>query len=289
MATGAPRADELAATLAERVVFVLVRPQHPGNVGATARAMTNMGLRRLVLVDPAPSFDLERVRWMAPGCSETLNHLKIVANLGEALGGIQFAVAATARHRRFHQQVKPPAEWAPLLLERLDDPTFRVAVVFGPESDGLAAADVHLCAGIVRIPTPEHASLNLAQAVLIIAASFFTAARSRGLSASGRTVGGRRTKSTRALSQGGHRATQADFTTMEPAVLELVTLMERIGFTRGTAPDRLAVSARTGLQGSGMTVRHVELIRGMIRRVDWALDNPEADWSAVSSRHRSDD
>jgi len=52
--------------LADRVVIVLVQPLHPGNVGATARAMRNFGLERLVLVDP-PAYDPERARWMAPG------------------------------------------------------------------------------------------------------------------------------------------------------------------------------------------------------------------------------
>ena len=277
------------AALQHHLVFVLVRPQHPGNVGAAARAMNNMGLRRLVVVDPAPSFDLERVRWMAPGCGRVLDSMRFVSHLDDALADVHLALASTARHRRFHQPVLTPREAASALMEVAWTTQAPAAVVFGPESDGLTADDVHRCGGVLRIPTPEHASLNLAQAVLLIAAALLEDAEGRGMAPQGRTVGGRgRTRTTMELHKQSRRSTPATLDTIEPAVRELVELMHRIGFTRGTNPNKLAVSARTGLQGSRATVRHIELVRGMVRRVAWALDHPDADWTATRSRQGGD-
>ena len=89
---------ELNQTLLERVVVVLVEPQYPGNVGAVARAMKNMGLARLVIVAP-PAYDAEQARWMAPGAHDILAQARIVPDLNAALEGCHRAFAATARHR----------------------------------------------------------------------------------------------------------------------------------------------------------------------------------------------
>ena len=67
-------------------------------MGSTARAMMNMGLRRLTVVDPAPSFDPERARWMAPGAGEVLEQMRIVPTLDEALRGVHRVVAYMFRH-----------------------------------------------------------------------------------------------------------------------------------------------------------------------------------------------
>ena len=80
--------------LSQDVVVVLVNPLHPGNVGATARAMANFGLERLVLVDPL-ALDLERARWMATSGKGVLNRARIVGTLDEALEGVSFAIGTT--------------------------------------------------------------------------------------------------------------------------------------------------------------------------------------------------
>jgi TrmH family RNA methyltransferase len=143
--------------LLDRTVIVLVEPQHPGNVGAAARAMKNMGLSRLVIVAP-PAYDPEQARWMAPGCADLLAEMRIVGTLDEALEGVHVAVATTARHRKQGQPVFTPAELATRIAD--DDRTF--ALLFGREDFGLSTEDVLRCDSLLRIPTPEHASLNLA-------------------------------------------------------------------------------------------------------------------------------
>lgn len=268
-----------SARLADDVVFVLVGPQHPGNVGAAARAMANMGLTRLVVVDPAPSFDPERMRWMAPGADRVLDRLRIVATLDEALQGVHRAVATTARHRRDGQRVHEPDALAAQILDEV--PGHVTAVLFGREDTGLTREEAARCESLLRIPTGAHASLNLGQAVLLVAHRCFEAARAQGLRATGRKVGGAHgSTDTRSLQQSGGTHGLADVTTVEPAVVELCTLLNRVGFGRATSPEKVAVTLREALQRARLSRRQVHAIRGMVNRVEYALDHPDIDWRA---------
>ncbi|MEZ4316484.1 MAG: RNA methyltransferase [Myxococcota bacterium] len=264
----------------DRIVVVLVEPQHPGNVGAAARAMKNMGLSRLVVVAP-PAYDPEQARWMAPGASDLLASTRIVATLDEALEGCHVAVASTARHRKQGQPVLTPPDLASAIAE--DDRTW--ALLFGREDFGLSTDDILRCESIVRIPTPEHASLNLAQAVLLLANTLFTEARARGHAATGRTLGGSRGKRTTASkSKGDKRDQLADLRRIEPAVADLIDLLDRVGYFRSTPEDKVRLTARQALQRSSISIRHLEALRGMVSRTRWALEHPDLDPRAPSSR-----
>lgn len=276
--------SERASSAADRLVMILVEPQHPGNVGAAARAMKNMGLHRLVVVDP-PALDPMRVRWMAPGCDDVVRDMRVVKTLDEALDGVHTAIATTARHRRGHQPVLDPATFATRCWDEEaalrdgthdGEPTVR-AVLFGREDFGLSRADTDRCAALLRIPTPEHASLNLGQAVLLIAHAWFETGRRRGLAeAPGRTLGGRRDpKPTRQLQTGDRRDARADLPRIDPAAAALVELLERVGYTRSTPPERVLQTARSSLQKARVSIREVEALRGMIARITWALEHPE--------------
>ncbi len=252
---------------------MLVEPQHPGNVGAAARAMKNMGLSRLVIVNP-PAYDPEQARWMAPGCADLLAEMRIVATLDEALEGCHVAVATTARHRKQGQPVLTPADVALRISD--DDRTW--ALLFGREDFGLSTDDVLRCDSILRIPTPEHASLNLAQAVLLCANALFSEARKHGRVATGRTLGGSRgPRTTASKSRGDRRDGPADLPRIEPAVADLVELLAHVGYFRSTPIDKVRLSARQALQRAGITIRQVEALRGMINRTAWALANPQID------------
>ncbi len=100
-------APDPALVLRERVRIVLVRPLQPGNVGSVARAMANMGLRRLVIVDP-PAFDLERARWMAAGGAALLDQAQFVGSVAQAVAGCALALGTTARVRRWAWPVISP-------------------------------------------------------------------------------------------------------------------------------------------------------------------------------------
>ncbi len=261
--------------------MVLVEPQHPGNVGATARAMKNFGLQRLVLVAP-PAYDPERARWMAPGCADLLGKARIVASLDEALQGVHRAIASTARHRKQGQSVLEPRAAAASIF---DQPTRTHAILFGREDFGLSTSDVSRCESLVRIPTPQHASLNLGQAVVVMAHTLFEEGRARGMRAEGRKLGGSRSRSTRAKRPRSVRDRIADLVQIDPAAAEIVGLLDRVGYLRGTPAAKVMQTARQALQSGHLRIRHVEALRGMVSRVNWALDNPDFDWKKTRRDH----
>ncbi|MBX2799128.1 MAG: hypothetical protein KTR31_15740 [Myxococcales bacterium] len=268
------------------MVIVLVQPLHPGNVGAAARAMRNFGLEDLVLVAP-PAYDPERARWMAPGCADLLARARIVETLDEALQGVHRVLATTARHRRDGHPVLEPAAVAASVY---DDAERVHALLFGREDHGLDAAAVRRCDALVRIPTTEHASLNLSQAVLLLSHALFEEGRRRGAAASGRTLSGSgpdRSRSTQEASKPSPRDRLADLPTVEPAAQELVQLLGRVGYLRGTPAHKVLLTARQALQRARLSVRHVEALRGMVNKVGWALDNPGLDWAGP--RNSEDD
>jgi len=275
---------DLEATLAQRVVVVLVQPQYSGNIGSVARAMKNMGLARLVLVDP-PAFDPEQARWMAPGAHDILANVRIVATLDEALVDCHRAIGATARHRKIRQAVLEPSE---LTTQVLDDPDGRcTALLFGREDHGLDSAAIERCEALLRIATLQHASLNLSQAVLVTAHALFEGARARGLQATGRMLAGRRSPhATEVIETGTKRDDVVELGELEPAVAALMQLLEDVGYTRNLPPEKVRSTTRQALQKLALSRRQNEALKGMIHRVQWALSNPELDWKQTSGSSR---
>ncbi len=148
--------------------FVLVNTSHPGNVGATARAMKVMGFSDLVLV--APRFrdvlSQEETVAMASGAADILVRARIVETLPEALEGVQVACATAMTPRDFGPPTHAPRDFLPTLAVRPD----AVAFVFGSERYGLSNEDVYRCHHCLSIPTrAEYGSLNLSQAVQLLA------------------------------------------------------------------------------------------------------------------------
>lgn len=263
---------------------MLLQPQQPGNVGGVARAMANFGLKRLVVVDPAPSFDPERVRWMAPGADAVVDGMRLVATLDDALVGVERAVGTTARHRRHGQSVLEPDQ---VTADFFEDDGRVTAILFGREDLGLPAEATNRCEALLRIPTAEHASLNLAMAATVVAERFFEAARARGLYAPGRVVEGRRSRrSTTSFDRHARPVEPADLVSLEPAVVEIVALLNRVGHKRANRPEQLGVVLREALQRSRLSAEQVGSLRGMIKRVEYALDHPEIPWRA-SRRQRA--
>src|SRR5580693_5787471 len=154
-------------------VVILVEPQLGENIGAVARAMANFGLSRLRLVRPRQAWPNDRARMMAAGADRVLDGAVIYDTLEAAIADCAFVLAATARA---HDQAKPvvgPAEAAALLAPRvLAGET--VAILFGRERNGLENDEVALADRIVTLPVnAAFASLNLAQAVVIVAYEWF--------------------------------------------------------------------------------------------------------------------
>ena len=154
-------------------VVVLVEPQLGENIGAAARAMANFGLSRLRLVAPRQSWPNAKARMMAAGADRVLDAAKLYDSLPAAIADCSFVFAATARA---HDQAKPvvgAAEAAALMAPRVAAGK-SVAVVFGRERNGLENDEVALADRILTLPVnPAFASLNLAQAVVIVGYEWF--------------------------------------------------------------------------------------------------------------------
>ena len=150
----------------EQIRVVLVRSQHPGNIGAAARAMKNMGLRDLVLVQPR-LFPHDEALAMAAGASDLLSDCRVTSSLADAVQGCGRVFAATARDRRANWRVTEASEMGQRLQSMACE---RVAIVFGPERTGLDNQDLDLCHEIVTIDAdPSYPAMNLAGAVQILA------------------------------------------------------------------------------------------------------------------------
>ncbi len=150
---------------------VLVRPERGGNIGAAARALKNMGLRELVLVQPGP-FDAAEAQRLAHGAEDILAAARRVTSLPDALADCRWSVATTRRSGRHRVPHYTPRSFAAAV--RAGARRRPLAVVFGPEKDGLTDADLALCHERLSIPcSDDHPSLNLAQAVLVVAYELF--------------------------------------------------------------------------------------------------------------------
>lgn len=150
-------------------LFVLVEPQLGENIGAAARAMLNFGLAGLRLVAPRDGWPNPAAAAMASGAAAVIDGAAVFATTGAALADRQFVLATTARAREMLLPVLDPAEAAQAMKARIERGE-KCAVLFGRERAGLTNEDVMRADAIISIPVnPAFASLNLAQAVLIVA------------------------------------------------------------------------------------------------------------------------
>lgn len=155
--------------LFNRLRFVLVETSRPGNIGAAARAMKTMGFTELVLVNPRVdgAQEHEEAVAFASGALDVLQNARLVASLDEALAGCNFVAALSARLREFSPPLRSPRE---LALQLNADTSLHGALVFGNERFGLSNESVEKCNVLLNIPAnPDYSSLNLAQAVQVLA------------------------------------------------------------------------------------------------------------------------
>ena len=146
--------------------IVLVGTTHPGNIGAVARAMKNMGMTDLALVDPR-YFPHEEATVRASGAHDLLENALVVETLGEAIADCVYVAGASARSRTINWPLLDCRDAAARLIEK--SAGGRVAAVFGPENAGLCNTDLDYCDTLLTIPTdPDFSSLNLAMAVQVL-------------------------------------------------------------------------------------------------------------------------
>jgi tRNA/rRNA methyltransferase len=151
----------------DNLVVVLCRPQKLVNIAGAIRAMKNMGLRRLRLVRPA-EYDPADIEGIAHRSTDVLAATTLHASLDDALADAVYVAGTTARSRELATRHLTPRQAAPELLARAEQGP--IALLFGSEDNGLTAEELDRCHCVLGIPTnPGYRSLNLAQAVLLVA------------------------------------------------------------------------------------------------------------------------
>lgn len=168
LSQGAARIIEFYLRPMSDTRFILLNTSHPGNVGAAARAMKVMGFSDLVLVAPrfADVLVREETVAMASGAADILVRTCIVETLSQALDDVSYVCATAMTPRDFGPPTHTPRGLFPSLVKG----HHRVGFVFGSERHGMSNDDVYRCHACLSIPThPEYGSLNLAQAVQLIA------------------------------------------------------------------------------------------------------------------------
>jgi len=230
----------------ENIHIVLNRPRFPENIGSAVRAMRNMGLNKLIVVDPE-NYDIEKIMRLATHDSaEMVEQIKRYDNLESAVSSMSYVVGTTARLGGERQSVQKPADLADRLVSiTADNP---VAIVFGPEDRGLTNEEIRRCHVLINIPTADFSSINLAQSVMIICYEIFQASRKNKSPFSPRL---------------------ASRHELDGMYDQLKDILVRIDYILPENPDYWMNKLRRFFSRIPLRAREVSIIRGICRQVNW--------------------
>ena len=253
----------------ENFAFVLFKPKSPGNLGAAARALKNMGFRDLRIVAPAAS-ELFRqtplyhnAEPLAVHGRDVLAAARIHADLGSALTDRTLVVGTTARTGLYRSEVQAIRESSNELAGL--STANRIAMVFGPEDCGLTNQEIKLCQRLVTVPTaPEYPSLNLAQAVMIVAYELMLAAGAA-----------------RELPSAQPRASIPE---LEAMLARLANALVAIGFLPEDNPDHIMFALRAILGRSGLNPRELDILNGIVSQILWVAEGGN---ETLAAKHRA--
>ena len=210
--------------------------------------MKNFGLSDLYLVAPQRPLG-KRAFALASHAGDVLERAVQCDTLAEAVAGCKLVLGTTARARTSNQRVYSAREAAQTL------PAEEVAVMFGPEDFGLSNEDLDHCQGYIQIPTSDYASLNLAQAVQLVAYEWFVAHRKEG---------GQEVKDLSEL---------APRESLEPMYAQLMDTLHLIGYTDAQREASARELFRGIFDRAELSEREVLALRGLWRQVTWAANN----------------
>ncbi len=231
--------------LLDNISIVLVATKTPANIGSTARCMMNMGLSRLILVDPPKDADSDALK-LAVGAHEIIEKAAVFPSLAEALADHGLIIGTSRHGGKQRKNIRTPREAAELVVPLLS--RNRVGIVFGNEVNGLENRDLALCHEIMAIPSSDaFPSLNLSHAVMIIAYELFLASGAQ-------------------VSQLGNELAHGDET--EGFYQQLQETLQTIGFLEHDHPERLMFSLRQLFGRARLTGREVRMLRGVLSAVD---------------------
>jgi len=235
-------------TTFQRIRTVLVGTQHPGNIGAAARALKTMGLHRLVLAAPE-RFPHRDADMMAAGADDVLAGAAQVSTLAEAVRDCHLVLGCSARSRRIALDALPPREAAARAVAAAHTGG-EVALVFGRERTGLTNEELQLCHAAIEIPAnPDYSSLNLAAAVQVVSYELRLAAL---------------TGTAEAPPIDAMREPPASHAQLEDFFAHLGETLDAIDFHKGRAPHSALRKLRRIFLRSALTARDVRLLRGVL-------------------------
>ncbi len=237
----------------DNVVIVLNEPQDPINIAATIRAMKNMGVRHLRLVSPV-QYDPWRIEGVAHGTRDLVDQIVHFDSLQGALADCVKVAAFAGKRRAVRWAVATPREMAAQLIDATDGG--KVALLFGQEDHGLPNEALDLAQLLIHIPTTEHSSLNLAQAVMIALYELHLAAGD----------------ATRVLAPPKKEAPPAEQVDWEQTYVDLERALEEIRFFRTRNQANVMRSVRSLLARAEPDGRELMLVRAMgievLRKID---------------------
>jgi len=240
------------------VRVVLFEPQDPVNIAGTVRAMKNMGVSDLVLVRPV-EFTAYRLEGIAHDTLDLIERIRVCDSLDEALADCVHVAAFTARRRRHKWDLSPPREMASRLLARAEEGP--VAVLFGREDHGLPNEALDRAHTLVNIPTTAHASLNLAQAVLVALYELHLAAGD----------------ATRVVPPPRHDAPPASSEQFERLFQDVERSLSAIDFFKTRFRDHIMRSLRSLYFRAAPDAREIQLLRAMHIEVVRTMERLGAD------------
>jgi tRNA (cytidine32/uridine32-2'-O)-methyltransferase len=242
-------ADPASLAAAARLRVVLVGTQHPGNIGAAARALKTMGLARLVLVAPE-DYPAEEAYRRAAGADDLLGDAPVVDTLAEAVADCHLVLGCTARSRRVQLEEHAPRQAAAVAVARAAAGG-EVALVFGRERTGLSNEELQLCHAAVHIPAnPGYSSLNLAAAVQVLAYELRLALLEGAAPATAEPV--------------HPDEVPASHAHMEGFFTQLGDTLDAIDFHKGRTPDSAMRKLRRLFAKAQLNEQEVRLLRGIL-------------------------
>ena len=251
----------------DRIRIVLVGPQHPGNIGAVARAMKNMGLGRLVMVAPQQYPDPQAI-WRAMSARDVLEAARVVDTLDEAIADCGFVVAATSRDQRIPWPVLDARRGAAEVAR--ESGRTEVAILFGREDNGLNTEELMRCNLHLAISTSDaYSSLNLAMAVQVVSYELHMLAVADEL------------PSEPDAEWDAAPATQEN---MERFYVHLEQTLGEIGFLNPAAPRQLMPRLRRLYNRLRLDEMELNILRGILTETRKRID--PVDWDA-RARERS--
>jgi TrmH family RNA methyltransferase len=234
---------------------VLVRPTYGGNLGSVCRAMKNMDLSRLVLVQPNPEMNFGEAQQMSMHAVDILEAREQFDTLADAVKDCQRVYGTTARKGLYRAHSKSPREWAPELIAQAA--TGPVAIAFGTEDSGLTNEELAMCTNVIRIPSStRYSSLNLAQAVLICAYEIFLA-------------------NEHYEPPQEHHA-EAPHLMRERMYAMWNELMRDIGFFDDDTSEHMMMAFRRIFARGKLSEADANIMMGVVRQAQWRLAHPEA-------------